>query len=202
MTPETTSDIKRRLELLFPYILSSEKLIWRPFYVTYKLYTYSRDILTAVVGLGVVSPVFKLLASALSGEKVTGESAQSLSRDLPALWFVVVLAAAIISAVMRVYVTTEQVEKRAVLAKSCRREFRGLSSRLYFALQTENPKSEIIDIQNEVTQTVRRYIGEDAWPWQGVAPGTEAAGRVRAQNAYDAYGDRWTQAAEIEARED
>lgn len=196
-------DIKQRLELLLPYIISSERLKWQPFYIICKVNTYSRDVLTAIVGLGVVPPVFGLISNALSGKEFGKGEAQNIFATLAPAWLIVVLLVVIFSAVMRVYVTTEQVEKRAVLARSCRNEFRALSSRLHFALQTNDPKSEIIQIQNEVTKTVHRHITEESWPWLGHAPGTDAQGKVQAQSLCDNYGRVWTQTLErAESREE
>jgi hypothetical protein len=202
--PNDIEATRRRLERLLPFILSSEKLRWQPFYVVYKAHTYSRDIMTAIVALGIAPPAFLLISAASKGGETNETGWQQFMKEPPKGLVIIVLALVLLAIVMRVYVAIEQADRRAVLARSCRNELREISLKLTFALQSNDPTSELIKLQNRVGELLPRHIIEESWPWHtGYAPGTDEEGQRRAQRLCEQFGDNWTRVAQrIERQED
>lgn len=76
---------------------------------------------------------------------------------------------------LKAIVVREEGEKRALLARRCRKEFLAYERRLRGYLSDPDPVPQINDLMSEVETTVDRNIQEGSWPWPGPLPRPQIA---------------------------
>jgi uncharacterized membrane protein (Fun14 family) len=183
--------------LILPYVISSERLKWQPFYVGYNVYSYSRDILAGLIGVGLSSPVMELASKALGPDstKSSTTALQDVFVNIPKGWKIIVIIALFVLVTLKASVVKVDAEKLATLARSCRREFQGISTELLSALSSADPMAEVIELQNKITAIVRRYMSEGSWPWAPFPNGIDPKVNARTQELYSRFGANWVASA-------
>jgi hypothetical protein len=172
-------------QAILPYLISATALKWRPLYVAHFVYVYTHDLLAALAGFGISHPLAKL---------ITGES-NDLPKALEGMppWLKVLTVTAIVLwAILKVVVTRENGEKRSALARSCRKEFRGIERRVLVELSKKDPMPGLDRIQDEISTIVDRHIAEDSWPWAGPKPNIAGDVNKRLKELCDEYQNNWT----------
>jgi hypothetical protein len=168
--------VRKLANEILPWFLSAEELRKRPLYRAYAMYSWTRDTLAGLTGFGLSHP----LAKAISGESTDITLALS---QMPLWLAILTVVAAIMWVILKTFVSKDDGEKRAVLARSCRKEFMVLNLRLRNALQHRHPLHALVAIQQELTAIVDRHIAEGSWAFQNdvLAPGI--AEKVRRRTA-------------------
>src|SRR5262249_25116868 len=159
-------------QTILPFVFSAEKLKWRPLYISYNIYDYSRGLLTALVGAGLSTPAFDLYERVLnpSRQVTSSGSAQSPLAGIPNEWMPWVVVVAVSLIIARMVIEKTNAEKRVILARSCQKEARKFHDQLQNALQAPDVESKIEGIGNKTTEALTRYRDEDVWPWREWAP--------------------------------
>lgn len=148
--------IRKLANDIMPWFVSAEELAKKPLYRAHAAYSWTRDILAGLSGFGMGHP----LAKAITGESTDIGVAL---RDMPPWLYILTGASAVMWVVLKTYVTKDDGEKRAMLARGCRKEFMSLNLRLMEALQDPHPIHAMTEIQAEVMAIVDRHIAEGSW---------------------------------------
>lgn len=196
-----THPVKRKLEqAILPYVVSAERLKRQPVYVTYDLYNYAHELLIAIVALGVAPPLLSLFASdagASENQNRVGSAIDALKKAPPWLAVISIIALAI-WILLKLFINRENVAKRAVLARSCRKEMRQLSLNLRDELQRENPMPGLQGIQEAISDLVHRHIQEESWPWDGPSNNIDRPLRERLDTLCDQFEENWLPVPEVD----
>jgi hypothetical protein len=185
--PETTyATIQQRLRTqVLPFIISAERLKYYPPYLAFNIYAYLQALLAAIVGAGLSAPVLNFFNGILSPEKgtaaATGKSAVQIAEIPPSLtWTAIVLAVVLIAA--RTYFTRADLERKWVLAESCRKEFSKLNTELVAALLSGgNVEGQVETKRTAVATIYQRHNAEGSWPYAITEPGIEPQVETRLQ---------------------
>jgi hypothetical protein len=196
-----THPVKRKLEqAILPYVVSAEKLKRQPAYVTYDVYSYAHELLIAVVALGVAPPLLSLFASdaGSSGNPSTVSSALDALKKAPPWLAVISVVALAIWLLLKLFISRENVAKRAVLARSCRKEMRQLSLNLRDELQSANPMPGLQGIQEAISELVHRHIQEESWPWDGPSDNIDRPLRERLDRLCHQFEQNWLPVPDVD----
>jgi len=147
---------------IVPFIISGERLRFWPKYLFYNAYSYLREILAALAGIGLFPPVWKFLNTIPN----PAPNAPSTPPSIPALTASGV-AIAVALVLTRVYVSHHELDKKAVLASSCTSELRGLNVKLQFNATKGSASfySELQNIANSIATIIQRHVTEGSWPY-------------------------------------
>jgi hypothetical protein len=148
------------------------------------------ELAAALVGIGISPPILAVFTGQ-EGQHATVSSATAAAAPIT-------IAAAVLWMLLKVIVTRQNGEKRSVLARSCRREFRGLAITLRDELAKENPMPGLEKIQKDIAAIVQRNVAEDSWPWEG--PASRIARRVqkRLDRLCTEFEQGWLSAPEVD----
>jgi len=189
-----THPVKRKLEqAILPYMVSAEKLKLRPVYVTYGVYNYAHELLVGLVGLGVAPPLLSLFTSeaGATGNQGAVTTALDTQKKAPPWLAVASVIALVIWLLLKLVINRENVAKRAVLARSCRKEMRQLSLNLRDELQKDNPMPGLQEIQETISELVHRHIQEESWPWDGPAENIGRPLQARLETLCHQFEQNW-----------
>ncbi len=148
-----------------PYIIAAELLADVPEYTIYRLYTYVRSLLAAIVGLGIAPPILRYLDT--KTPELGGQVPSSEPFTISNVSYVG-LAALICLTAFWVYVNQYDLDKRAVLADSCIAQFKGFYLKLLRVITANNAGAELNSLSNEIATVVQRQIAEKAWTFEHV----------------------------------
>ncbi len=153
---------------LLPWMICGKHVGRRWFvYVSY-IHSYPVDVAAALAGLGIGSPILKLL----SGELPTGKTVVDvLQRSLPPGWCNAGIVAAIVWVVLRVVMKNEDVAARSLLAREFSRGISASYLQLHQALASSDPMPQIRIIQKSVDDRVQDAIKNGIWPWNPASDG-------------------------------
>ncbi len=152
--------VRKLANEILPWLVSAEVLAKKPLYRAHGVYSWTRDILAGLSGFGLSHPLAKL---------ITGESTD-MGKALGSMpfWLYILTGFSVLAWVtLKAYVTRDDGEKRAMLARSCRKEFMSINLRLRSALQQPRPLKDLTVLQTEVTAIVDRHIAEGSWHFPG-----------------------------------
>jgi hypothetical protein len=197
--PEHPVKLKLQQAIL-PYVVSAEQLRLQPVYVTYGVYTYIHEFLVALVGLGVAPPLLSLFntESVAGGSQGTVSAAYDALKKLPNWLALTILGALVGWTLLKLIVAREGVAKRAVLARSCRKEMRQLSVSLREELQKPDPMPGLQHIQQAISEVVHRHVQEESWPWDGPAENIEQRLQKRLDKLCQQFQKNWRAAPEVD----
>lgn len=171
---------------LLPYVLSGRRLKKQVFYRVHTFYIYSRDILALLVGFGLGFPGARSLAQNPNENLGPALAKLSFWHWLPAIFLILLVA------FLRVYISRESVEKRAVLLLECEAELDAKFMEIQQALQTRNPLPKLTTIRNSVTLIVQRHRKSKSYPYvDGFAAGTEVEAELEAKKLCDKNKHYW-----------
>lgn len=193
--------VRRKLEqAILPYTVSAERLRMRPVYLTYGVYSYAHELLIAVVGLGIAPPLLSLFSTDFSRPSNRGTIANAVSAWGKAPpWLVAITAIALIVwLLLKILINREDVAKRAVLARSCRKEMRQFTMRLRDELQKSDPMPGLQKIQGAISDLVYHHIQEDLWPWDGPAENIDGSVRAKLERLCKQFGNNWQPAPDVD----
>lgn len=147
---------------LLPWMIAGRRLGRRWFVMMSGFYAYVGDLAAALAGLGIGAPI----AALATGKAESGQSAlDTLRSTLPEGWFFVGLAALLAWIAIRLIVQKEDVTARALLARQCAQEMKGFHAQLFAALNSEDPRAQIKEIQRAVDDRVQNAIRSRVWDW-------------------------------------
>lgn len=128
---------------LLPWMIAGRWVKRQWFVGVSSVNSYLGDILAALAGLGIGSPLVQLL----SGKIPEGKSALDVLHDsLPGPWFWIGVGALIAWVILRVVIKQENVVARALLAADCAQSMQKLYAQLFAALPDSNPMPRIAEI--------------------------------------------------------
>ena len=186
--------VKRKLRgEILPYLVSSQSLPRQWFYRLHAVFGYTTDILAALAGIGVTTPLLQLLApTPASGDEGLNASLPSALTTLPH-WLYVPMAACVIAwIVLRVGFNREEGQKRAVLARSCRQTMKQAEARLHRILIKPDPMPELTSLVEELlVPTVDRNVQENSWPWSGPDPDADPEVEKQLAKLCEKYEINW-----------
>lgn len=162
---------------LLPWMIAGRRVRKRWFCKVSFLYGYSDAVMAAMAGLGIGAPLIALS----KGEVEQGKSAWDvLHETLPEPWFAIGAVAAIGWVIIRIVVQREDVVGRALLAKNCSEDMKGLRVKLWKSLSQATPILEINEIDRVVQDRVQDAIEKRIWKWDSLPPPAEIADELTA----------------------
>ena len=175
-SPPPMHAIEHKLKYeIYPYLVTAQQLKkWRPLLV-YNVYVYCGELFVLLAGFGVANP----LMSALTGNDVNKIAAASSSKQTviqflgsgyAALLAVVLL---LVWGTIKFYVRREELEKRSNLLRSCILQCSQFENKVHNAVPHDDPMSELLDVQEKLSDLIERNIVERAWPFPGPEPGIQ-----------------------------
>ena len=158
---------------ILPFIIRAERLWRRPEYLAFSVYSYLRAVLAAVVGAGISAPILNFLNSLTSAAPESSQATRAGIAQVPEGLTWVGLSIVVLLIGVQTYFAKREVEKRWVLAQSCRKEFRGLNTRAVQAMGSPDVVNQLAKIRNEVSTIYGRHYIEDSWPYPASEPGID-----------------------------
>ena len=152
---------KKLRQAIIPYVILAERLKWRALYLAYTVYAYSHDFLSALAGAGISFPLTRI---------ATGKNIDlpSSIQEMPMPLAITTVLSVFGWIVLKVIVTRNDGEKRATLARNCRKDFRSFLNTLENECQKNNPMPGLTRLAQQIQQTVQRHIAEDSWSYNGL----------------------------------
>jgi hypothetical protein len=148
--------VEKKLQLeIVPYFISVRRLknLW--YYKVYLFYTYSHDLLAAIAAVGISHPIL----NSLNGSK--NITAVQNSLDFGASWITgLVIICLVLWAYLKYFMVREDIEKKAILIKSCRRQFVSFEHELLHILNRDDPMPKLIELYDEFQPVIDRSIQE------------------------------------------
>jgi hypothetical protein len=184
--------IERKLsQIILPYLISAERLQRYTLYKTYGYYSLLNAYIAALVGFGLAPPLMKWYLE-LTGPGTNAKVPTNVGWVALLLGFILVAVS--------VYYRNENVSTRYVLARTCRAELLDVSDELHTALQSSNPQSEIVVLQNKTVSIIKRYRTQhQSWPWDRFAPEIEQDVQRRVSDLKSQFGP-WKLTSDREER--
>jgi len=159
---------------ILPFVISAERLWRRPEYLIYTFYSYTREVLGAFAGLGLAGPVVMWAQLLKDGKVADGHASTAVPTGIS-------LGIVALIIVLRVVFSKRDLEKRSVLAETCRKEFQSLNTRIIASLARQDVGGELAKMRNEAADIYRRHSGDGSYPWAIAEPGIEPIVRQRLQ---------------------
>ncbi len=154
---------------LLPWMMGGQALGKQWFVRLASVYGYIGDIGAAMAGLGIGSPIVKLM----QGGAQSGESFFTIIRSaLPPEWYAVAIAGGLLYVLMRVIMQQQNVTARALLAREYSKAFKASYAQLLQALAQSDPMPQIVLIQKSVDDRVQEAIKNEVWPFENLLPDT------------------------------
>jgi hypothetical protein len=185
---------------LLPWLIGGQTLGKQWFVRLASTYNYIADIGAALAGLGIGSPIVKLM----QGKAQDGENFFAVIRSaLPPEWYAFAIVGGLVYVVMRVIIQQQNVTARALLAREYSRGFKASYAQLLQALAQADPMPQILVIQKSVDDRVQDAIKNEVWPFEPLLPDNPAVRRRVNQDVVDfrtRYMGVWTPAPATEQR--
>jgi len=170
--------VRRKLRIgVLPWVVSGRRLRRQWLLRLHSWYGFSTDAIVALSSIGLASPWFSLLSSGGASEGEEGAPAAQVNDLVAALPKSVYYPAVLLIVtwiLIRVRFEHEGGSKRAILAKSCARSLGRVETQLYRVLDKADPMPDLNRLlDEELFPAIDRCKQEDAYPFDGIAPGTE-----------------------------
>ncbi|HVU48996.1 MAG TPA: hypothetical protein VHD85_22915 [Terracidiphilus sp.] len=182
----TREDVEEILTDVLQYLLSGRRLKKQWFYIVHACYSYTRDVLAILVGLGLGFPGARLL------DPKAHEDFSALLVGLPWYEWTPGVVLVLFAVVIRVYVTRGSVEKRAHLVDECEKKFDVMFIEIQQALTERRPLNKLKSIRNSITELVIYHTRERSYVFsRGYAQGADIEARSQAKEMCDSNENRW-----------
>jgi hypothetical protein len=173
-------------DAIIPYLILSERLWYQPVSLLYAVYAYTQDLSAAVAGAGFSFP----LTAMATGDKIDLPTA---IQKMPGWLQVLTIVSFVMWTVLKVVVKQTNAEKRATLARSCRKDFRGFANTCESECQKLDPMPGLEKLGLDIQATVARSNAEDAWFWAGLPVDKKFLAEIDARllQYCNRYGSNW-----------
>jgi hypothetical protein len=179
---------------LLPYLVTARRLPKQWFYLLHVLFGYTTDLVVVLSAVGVSAPLLGMLGPLdQTGRGAPSPSLPAALQSVPGLVMIPTAAILVFWLALRVTYNREDGQKRALLAKSCRRQLRKAEASLPAILSTPDPMPEIAKLlEKGIRNPVDQYISDEAWPWLPFAPGIDAEVDRELEAWCSKYESDWT----------
>ena len=174
---------ERKLAELWSWMYSARQLRRLRFYRASRVFAYTRDLASGLVGLGLGFP--------LQGVIAEGASVGAALADMPLALQIFTAGGAVAWVGFKVVVQNQDLERRAALARTCMQRFRGFEMRLNQSVNQHEPLPLLAQIHADLLPVLDQATHEEIWPWDEFAPGAFELGSKRAAEVAARLGQQW-----------